>query len=567
MRRRREEREHGPGLRAFQAASNARANATSSVSPGASPSDAADSAGPAARRDAVAGRPPPGPTTAAWARPPRRRSGRRAPGQSGHRAIASRGGRCHGGLDGAAGGAQPGPVSAGHAARDHARPAGLATWSGGVDNGVGRPRAHAAAGRSPPGQADTTGAARGTDAVQRDRGAAGGGGGRGAAGAVRGPLREARLAAGLTQEALAERAGVTVRGLQRPGAGRRRRPQRDTRAAPGRGPGAARRRSAPRSRRRAPRRPARAARAAGRADRAGAGAGPPAAQPAPAADQLRRAGAGAGRGARRLLARAPPGDADRRRRGCGKTRLALAAAGATLLRRRTRTASGWSSWRRWPIPALVPQARGRGAGRARGARPAAAGDARRRACAPSACCWCWTTASTCSTPARRWPTRCCAAAPACASWPPAGSRWASPARRRGRCRRWRVPDAAARRARRTERAPGTRRCACSSSAPRRRGPASRSPAENAPAVAAICAAAGRPPAGARAGRRPRARAARPSSSLARLDDRFRLLTGGQPHGRPRGSRRCGRRSTGATTCSTEPEQALFRRLWRSSPAA
>ena len=47
--------------------------------------------------------------------------------------------------------------------------------------------------------------------------------------------------------------------------------------------------------------------------------------------------------------------------------------------------------------------------------------------------------------------------------------------------------------------------------------------------------------------------------VARLNDRFRLLTGGSRTAR-RASRRCAPRSTGATICSREPEQTLLRRL-------
>ena len=68
------------------------------------------------------------------------------------------------------------------------------------------------------------------------------------------------------------------------------------------------------------------------------------------------------------------------------------------------------------------------------------------------------------------------------------------------------------------------------------------------------AAARRDPARDRAGRG-RHRMMTPAEIAARLDERFRLLTGGQPHARSSATRRCGRRSTGPTTCSTTPSRA------------
>ena len=57
----------------------------------------------------------------------------------------------------------------------------------------------------------------------------------------------------------------------------------------------------------------------------------------------------------------------------------------------------------------------------------------------------------------------------------------------------------------------------------------------------------------------RARVLAVEQIAARLDDRFRLLTGGSRTAPP-SSRPCARRWTGATTCSPTPERVLFRRL-------
>ena len=121
------------------------------------------------------------------------------------------------------------------------------------------------------------------------------------------------------------------------------------------------------------------------------------------------------------------------------------------------------------------------------------------------------------------------AARGCASWPPAGSRWASPARRCARCRRWRC--------RRTDRR-GRRRCGY---------PAVRLFADRAAAVRPGFAVdhghvgaggpdlpgAGRAAAGHRAGRGPAAVADRRRRSPPGSDDRFRLLTGGSRTALPR----------------------------------
>ena len=152
--------------------------------------------------------------------------------------------------------------------------------------------------------------------------------------------------------------------------------------------------------------------------------------------------------------------------------------------------------------------------------------------------------------------RCCALRPACGSWPPAASRWASPARRPGACRRWRRPIRST--CRRWLHWYASRRCGCSSSG--RRG-----------------AAGLRRDGGERAGGGPdllrgwtasrwrsswprRASRALPVEQIAaRLDDRFRLLTGGSRTALPR------QQTLRATIdwsydLLSEPERALLRRL-------
>ena len=53
----------------------------------------------------------------------------------------------------------------------------------------------------------------------------------------------------------------------------------------------------------------------------------------------------------------------------------------------------------------------------------------------SVCCWCWTTASTCSTPAPSWSLRCWPPVPICACWSPVEKRWASAGNWPGVCHR------------------------------------------------------------------------------------------------------------------------------------
>ena len=124
---------------------------------------------------------------------------------------------------------------------------------------------------------------------------------------------------------------------------------------------------------------------------------------------------------------------------------------------------------------------------------------------------------------------CWRAARSCASWPPAGSRSASPARRwPGRAAR---PAAGRRDAGRG--AGATRRCGCSPTGPPRSARASRWTRDTRRAGRGDLPPARRAAAGHRAGRRPAAVAAGRPQIAARLDDRFRLLTGGSRTALPR----------------------------------
>ena len=84
--------------------------------------------------------------------------------------------------------------------------------------------------------------------------------------------------------------------------------------------------------------------------------------------------------------------------GCGKTRLALAVA-ATLVRETTPTACGWWNWPRWPTRRWCPAPCWRRWACAR-SRPPLPGPL--AALQGGGCCWCWTTASTWSARAPRW---------------------------------------------------------------------------------------------------------------------------------------------------------------------
>ena len=181
------------------------------------------------------------------------------------------------------------------------------------------------------------------------------------------------------------------------------------------------------------------------------------------------------------------------------------------------------------------------------------------------CCWCWTTASTCSTPAPPGGRAAAAPAPTCASWPPAARRCGVAGEVAWRVPSLALPDAAD---------------AATAGAELARYEAVRLFVERARAVAA----------GLRA-HRARTRAA-VAEICRRLDGiplalelaaaRVRALpveqiaaAAGRPL--PAADRRrpdraaaaadaAGARSTGATTCSTEPERACSAG-WRSSPAA
>ena len=327
-----------------------------------------------------------------------------------------------------------------------------------------------------------------------------------------------------------------------------------------RGPGGPARGDA--ARRRDPGRPGRL--------RAPPGGPPRRPQPARGPDQLRGPGARGGRRCGSSCAAAgpraggAPGDADRargagqdppgaarRRRGRGGLPGRGAAGGAGPAGR-----PGARAPAPWPRPLGVREAPGQAAP----GRPLAAGAA---AAAPAAGAgqlraprW---------TPAPGWPTPCCGPAPAARPGHQPGGAWGSPGRRAGRvpAARGARPGASAAAWRGWRRA---RRCASSSSAPRPSRPGFALTAGNAAGRGRGLPAPGRAAPGPRAGRGAGARAAAWSRSPARLDDRFRLLTAGSRDGPARTSRPCGRRWTGATTCSPR-RSAASSAAWPSSPGA
>ena len=247
----------------------------------------------------------------------------------------------------------------------------------------------------------------------------------------------------------------------------------------------------------------------------------------------------------RLLTLTGPG-------GGGKTRLALEA-------RRAQAGEGEVGWSSSPRSPTRRWCRRRSRG---GARRAAALDRRRpargaraRARRHASCCSCSTTASTWSTRAPTLAERCCARCPDLRIL--ATSR--EPLRIAGEVA-WRVPVALAARPITTIRARRRRSRLFCDRAAAGGARTSSSPTSNAAAVAEICRRLdGMPLALELAAAR--VRVLSPAQIAERLDDRSRCSTG-QPHGARPASRRCARRSTGATSCSTTPERELFRRLGR-----
>ena len=154
--------------------------------------------------------------------------------------------------------------------------------------------------------------------------------------------------------------------------------------------------------------------------------------------------------------------------GCGKTRLALHAAAGRVGAHADGVWLAELAALRDPAQvaaaiADVLQVRQRGPDRGPAELAAAIGT--------RSCCWSWTTASTSSAPAPRWPMACCGPARGCASSPPAASRWACRARSPGGCprcrsrptRRWCRPTTWA----------GSRPSGCSPNAPAWPAPGSR----------------------------------------------------------------------------------------------
>ena len=291
-------------------------------------------------------------------------------------------------------------------------------------------------------------------------------------------LKEHRLAAGLTQEALAERAGLGVRSIQGLERGESR-PLRDTLQPAGGGARPAGGGACPLPGRRH----------AGPAPADGRRPGRhPAARPALPHNLPLQLTSFVGRDR----------EHDRGRRTCWRARACSPSPGP----------AGWArpAWRsqvaaalldRYPQgvwlvelapladPALVPGAVAGGAGRAGAAgAPAAGHPARRPAHAAAAA-----GAGQLRAPARRLRAAGRGAAAglprACGSWPPAGSRWGWRARRAGAC-----PPSPCRRwisARPRRWSPAARRCSSSWSGPGRCGPHFALTAANAAAVAGICA--------------------------------------------------------------------------------
>jgi transcriptional regulator with XRE-family HTH domain len=248
-----------------------------------------------------------------------------------------------------------------------------------------------------------------------------------------GLLKGHRLAAGLTQEALAARVALSARAVSDLERGVNRAPYRETVALLA---GALRLPAADRAaleatvtRRRGPlsRMPA-APPALRRVEPEGGPAGP-ANLPLPLTSFVGRerelAEVARHLGTTRLLTLTGPG-------GIGKTRLALRAAAAA------RPAYPDGVWlvelAALADPALVPPAVAAVVGvREEPGRPLPA--TLTEACCPSACSSSSITASIWWRPAPGWPTPCCGPAPACVCWRPVARRWPSPERPPGACRR------------------------------------------------------------------------------------------------------------------------------------
>ena len=101
-----------------------------------------------------------------------------------------------------------------------------------------------------------------------------------------------------------------------------------------------------------------------------------------------------------------------------------------------------------------------------------------RRCEDGACCWCWTTASICWTPVLSSWTPCCAPAPTCGCSQRAARPSGSPARLRGACRRCRCRILVS--YRHSPSSGRTQRYSCSSSEPWRCSPTSCSPSATHP---------------------------------------------------------------------------------------
>ena len=175
---------------------------------------------------------------------------------------------------------------------------------------------------------------------------------------------------------------------------------------------------------------------------------------------------------------------------------------------------------------------------------------------PSTCCWSPTTSSTCWPP-RRSSAGCSKSVRRSRSWPPAASRSRCRPRSATRWRRSRCPSPGRPTTRRRWRASTPSRCSASAREPTT--PTSTLPTPTPPPS--------RRSAGASTGcrwrsssRPPAADCCPPAEIAERLDTALGALGRRRAATRPRASRRCARRSTGATTCSSDDEQQCFARF-------